>query len=234
MNKKNYLIEKSEDLDREEYFGSGKDTYNSLYPSDRYPMTNGQSTVKATAMFGLRPNLENEPEPPPRINRANKPNRFRSAHERLFGRPISRELDNTPDYINTTMPAQTPIPSNSKSISNSHANGVNSRVNYMDNSSYSSDSYKYGSPIGTLDDKKYGSLTSANSTLTLNSRPFYDPYTFNRANPQSLNNSTPEKQNGLENRKITSNPSHTQFGINSNGRLPPPSPPLKPSNYQSM
>ena len=118
-------------------------------------MTNGQSSVKP-AMFGLRsPNVESGAEPPPRINRANKPNRFKGAYERLFGRSESNDIDNTPDYINTTIPAQplTPAP-NSKPTSNGiepNNPAVNGRVSYMDNSSYSSDSYKYGSPTCILD-----------------------------------------------------------------------------------
>lgn len=120
-NQKLYEIQKSDALDRDEYFGSMKDTYNALYPSDRYPINNGQSSVKP-AMFGLRsPNVESGAEPPPRINRANKPNRFKSAHERLFGRSESNDIDNTPDYINTTIPAQplTPAPN-----SNPTSNGI--------------------------------------------------------------------------------------------------------------
>ncbi|CAG2104772.1 unnamed protein product, partial [Medioppia subpectinata] len=225
------------DRDREDYFGSPKDSsaYNTLKAGERYPPP-GPSNEN---IYGTK--AHTGPEPPPRVDRLNKPSRFRSAHERLFGRRESRrESFTAPDYINTTTPP-TSAPQSQKCDSLDRpamTNGRHISGAFGDSSSYSSDSYnKYGSPSSTLDNKqKYNSISS-------NGRPAHDPYRFTRSTaiPGRMDPSNPLNQMNQINQmnqmkpqsperaaKPTSTPTKYVDPIQS--RPVPPSPPPKPAN----
>ncbi|XP_053214787.1 tight junction protein ZO-1-like isoform X2 [Panonychus citri] len=242
---------KKEALERDEYFASMKDPYNALYPNERYPSSNGNTNGPTVTVADIQPiymrtsvsqppSATNGPEPPPRIDRANKPNRFRSAHEALFG--ISdRDADNPPDYINTaitptgTLQASTNGGGTKNSSLDRHSALVNGRTSLMmDNSSHSSDSYKYISPTSTFDDRRYGSIASANSTLNMNPRQNHDTYMYSRGgNPKHPINGSPSKSMDPDSIKVMSNLIGSNYS-GDNYRQIPPSPPPKPSNYQTL
>ncbi|XP_015793036.1 tight junction protein ZO-1 [Tetranychus urticae] len=231
---------KKEALERDEYFASMKDPYNALYPNERYPNSSVPVSNGNTIMADIQPiymrtsghPATNGHEPPPRIDRANKPNRFRNAHEALFG--ISdRDANNPPDYINTTI-AETFPPTNGGTKNSSldrHSALVNGRSSLIDNSSYSSDSYKYISPTSTFDDRRYGSIASANSTLNTNPRQNHDTYMYAR-NPKQQVNGSPKSMDPDSMKVIPNLIGNTYPG--DNYRQTPPSPPPKPSNYQTL
>ncbi|RWS16821.1 tight junction protein ZO-1-like protein [Dinothrombium tinctorium] len=223
-----YNNDKGDTLDREEYFGSHKDVYNSVHPNDRFSIANVSSDTNA---YGARsPATENGPQPPPRVDRTNKPNKFRTARELLFGISDRKESNNVPDYINTTM-SQTPTINSNQKNGESQGAMVNGRGAYMDNSSFSSDSYKYGSPSSTLDDRRYGSLTSANS----NTGTRHDPYRFTRSTAQPLGLNANKSGSSDRNSKVLPQiPMQSSFSSDSNSRPAPPSPPPKPCNYPPM
>lgn len=207
------------DVDREDYFGSTKDSsaYNTLKAGERYPPPGPPNE----SIYGTK---QTGPEPPPRVDRGNKPSRFRSAHERLFGRR-ERESYSAPDYINTTSPT-TPGPQKYDSLDRPPiTNGRHITGAFGDSSSYSSDSYnKYGSPSSTLDNKqRYNSITS-------NGRPAHDPYRFTRstAQPHALNQMNQMKPQSPE-RSVKPMSSPSKYD-SIQSRPVPPSPPPKPSN----
>ncbi|RWS31853.1 tight junction protein ZO-1-like isoform X1 [Leptotrombidium deliense] len=253
--KSSLFSDKKEALDREEYFGSPKDVYNAVSPMERYgQMVNGLTDDNVYA--GRSPATENGPQPPPRIDRANKPNKFRTARELLFGISEKRQStamnNNLPDYMNTTAAQiqtqqQAPQPA-SLAATTMNGNQKNGNIEgggatimngtrsggYMDNSSYSSDSYKYGSPTGTLDDRRYGSLTSANSASGTANR--HDPYRFTRSTAQPVGLSANKSGGCDRNSKVLPQTptQHSTFNGDINSRPAPPSPPPKPCNYPSM
>lgn len=193
-----------------------------LEAEDNYANT-GQN-VKINGSAKKRSSSKVGPEPPPRVDRAKKPSRFRSAHERLFGRftspknePMSRDSYDAPDYINTaTITAtvtKTENPLNGKT-----------GLSYIDNSSLSSDSYnKYGSPQSTLDGKHRNGMTNGN-------RPTHDPYRFTKISGQP---GTPTKSNATSlERKPSSAFSSPVKTFPADAMIS--NPPLKPPNYQSV
>lgn len=203
-----------EAADHEEYFGTSRELYNTLPPHERYPGDYNNIYGNKASHTG--------PEPPPRVDRNNKPSRFRSAHERLFGRKENRDSFSTPDYINTTSSP----PASQKFDSLDRPSIPNGRG---DNSSFSSDSYnKYGSPSGTLDKQRYNSM---NSNSNYGSRPVHDPYKFTRstAQPHGIINMKPQTPERAP--KIMPPPPSKYDSVPM--RAAPPSPPPKPSNYQS-
>lgn len=253
MQPKTYLSEK-EALDREDYFTSMKDAYNSLYqPSERYSANLNANNVMQN-IYGIQSSQSvlNGPEPPPRIDRASKPNRFRGMHEKLFSMPDYHDADNPPDYINTTLTQPSPMETPNGTIKNGlpimadhHQATVNGRVGqYMDNSSFSSDSYKYGSPSGTIDDRRYSSVNSANSALIMtnnngSNRPQMSDVYRHSHNSNNNNNPVQQQINGYKSvqNDVMQNASPMNMGkspMPSDYRPQPPSPPPKPSNYQSL
>lgn len=167
-------------LDRQEYFGTtNSDT---LSPQDVYPITNSSNKKDLSS-------LENAPQ----IDRNNKPQRFRNAHEMLFGRSEKRDADyNAPEYINTAavLNSRADYESNERATTVTNGRGL---VAFGDNSSYSSDSYnKYGSPFGTFD-KRFNQMGLSPQ------RPAYNPYRFTRSTafPAQITGST-LKQNTLD------------------------------------
>ncbi|CAG2165528.1 unnamed protein product, partial [Oppiella nova] len=206
------------DADRDDYFGSPKDSsaYNTLKAGERYPPP-GPSNEN---IYGTKTG----PEPPPRVDRLSKPSRFRSAHERLFGRR-ERESYTAPDYINTTSPPA-PVPQSQKCDSLDRpamTNGRHISGAFGDSSSYSSDSYnKYGSPSSTLDNKqRYNSISS-------NGRPAHDPYRFTRSTAMNHIQNQMKPQSPERAVKPTTTP--TKYVEPLPNRPVPPSPPPKPSN----
>lgn len=235
------VISKSTDKkdvnDHEDYFGStpskevgqvhpmsndGKTAQ--LEVDDNYANT-GTSIVHKSGSAKKSSSSKVGPEPPPRVDRAKKPSRFRSAHERLFGRftspknePMSRDSYDAPDYINTATITAT-VTKTEKAL-----NGKTG-LSYIDNSSLSSDSYnKYGSPQSTLDGKHRNGLTNG-------SRPSHDPYRFTKISGQPA---TPTKSNATSlDRKPSSAFSSPVKTFPADAMISSP-PPLKPPNYQSV
>ncbi|XP_054162043.1 tight junction protein ZO-1-like isoform X2 [Oppia nitens] len=206
-----------------EYFGSPKDSssaYNTLKAGERYPAA---PVPPNDNIYGTKTG----PEPPPRIDRNNKPSRFRSAHERLFGRR-DRESYTASDYINTSsaMPSSQKCDSLERTtITNGkqHINGA-----FGDSSSYSSDSYnKYGSPTGTLDNKQNYNTTSSNG------RPAHDPYRFTRSTAQPHPSTSMKPQSPERSIKPMSPPNKYQIDA-IQSRPVPPSPPPKPTNKSRL
>lgn len=199
-------------------------------------------TSDDNSLYSNRTQTTQNGEPPPRVDRTSKPTRFRSAHERLFGRPDPRDSIAAPDYINTSaaLPQlQSPVKKND-SLERSTAI-PNGRTGFMDTSSFSSDSYtKYSSPTATLDDRRYDSLTSGNSTFASpnNANRIHDPYRFTRSTAQPVGMNPNKQPVPCErNAKLPTQlpPNLNKFhNEQPNVRNGPPSPPPKPSNYQSM
>lgn len=220
-NPTNHSLSVISDADRDDYFGSPKDSsaYNTLKAGERYP----NSGPIADNIYGTK--TQTGPEPPPRIDRNNKPSRFRSAHERLFGRR-ERESFSTPDYINTTSPTATGTQKCDSLDRPPVPNGRHITGAFGDSSSYSSDSYnKYGSPSSTLDNKqRYNSITS-------NGRPAHDPYRFTRstAQPHPLNQMINQMKPQSPERGIKTMSSPSKYDPIQNRPIPP-SPPPKPAN----
>lgn len=242
MQPKSYLSEK-EALDREDYLASMKDAYNSLYQPSYSSDLNVNNVMQNIYGIQSPPSaLNNGPEPPPRIDRANKPNRFRGMNEKLFAMSDYHDANDPPDYINTALTQPSPMDTPNSTIKNApptlpdhHPAVVNGRVGpFMDNSSFSSDSYKYGSPSDTLDNRRYGSVNSANSTLLVNcNRPQVpEVYRYPRNSVQQPINGYKSMQNDVM--QNTSPMSMGKSPMPSDYRPQPPSPPPKPSNYQSL
>lgn len=248
-------LDKNEKADHEEYFGttspkevghvfptSHSEKMKELEVEDNYANTgrnvNGSGRKSNPTKVG--------PEPPPRVDRGKKPSRFRSAHERLFGRfsgpknePMSRESYDAPDYINTATITAT-VTKTEKAL-----NGKTG-LSYIDNSSLSSDSYnKYTSPQSTLDGKHRNGLTSTGLTNSIGggaSRPTHDPYRFTKISSSGCQPGTPTKSNGtsLERKPSSAFSSSVKqsSAFSSSVKSFPAdamiSSPLKPANYQSV
>ena len=226
---------KNEKDDHEEYFGttppkeigkvfpnnhSSKDNQMEIegnYSNTGRNINSGNSSGKKSG------NAKVGPEPPPRVDRGKKPSRFRSAHERLFGRftspknePMSRDSYDAPDYINTATITATVIKTE-KAL-----NGKTG-LSYIDNSSVSSDSYnKYGSPQNTLNGKSGNDQKNGN-------RHTHDPYRFTKISGQP---GMPTKNNASLERNPSSSFSSPAKTFPSDAMISIP--PLKPSNYQSV
>src|SRR5438309_1284084 len=66
----------NDDADREEYFGTSRDSYPPLSPGERYPPTGMNGRPQANEnIYGTKTN-HTGPEPPPRVDRSSKPSRF--------------------------------------------------------------------------------------------------------------------------------------------------------------
>lgn len=224
--------DKNDSADHEEYFGakSSKEP-GQAFPNSHCEKMNQQENEDNYANTG--PNITSTvsssgkkskvgPEPPPRVDRAKKPSRFRSAHERLFGRftasknePTSRYSYDAPDYINTaTITAA--VATAEKTL-----NGKTG-LSYIDNSSLSSDSYnKYGSPPNTLEGKNRNELSNGN-------RRTHDPYRFTKISGQP---GTPKSNASLERKPSSAFPSPTKV-FPADAMVSSAS--LKPPNYQSV
>ncbi|KAI1292645.1 Tight junction protein ZO-1 [Halotydeus destructor] len=206
-----------DEADREEYFGRDSSAVNDnreIY---------GVATVRPAPLVH-RP-VASRPEPPPRIDRAMKPTRFRSAHERLFGR-----ADSSPsaDYINTSAPDQL-VDSNSLERSVIPPNQTNGwragGVGAYDTiSSFSAESNpsKYGSPNATLE-----------ARYRMNGQPpaggeqsgRHDPYRFTRSTGMSMASTFAAPPQDRNSRAL---PPKTFFDSTSANKAAPPSPPSKP------
>lgn len=167
--------------------------------------------------------------PPPRVDRAKKPSRFRSAHERLFGRPsdkmsekerMKRESFIAPDYINTeevtiglSKVSLASPPEKVKPSTNGHhkQNGHHRGSSYVDNdhSSLSSDSYnnKYGSPNGTMENQKTSDGKNGDKSSSR-----HDPYKFTRSTAQPV---TPTKGSSSVDRKQIQHSASNSFNSSS-------------------
>ena len=255
---------RKEDADAEEYFGTAAKDFATLYPNERYPneklpednyANTGKNSFFKSSRGSSSAAKVNGSCPPPRVDRGKKPSRFRSAHERLFGRSSEKtaakrdSFDDAPDYINTddmaismnkTVPEK--APSNVQQIEG-HKRGPS----YIDNSSLSSDSFnKYGSPNGTSVDAKNGHEKGSGNR--------HDPYRFTRSTAQPV---TPTKSGSVDRKQHISSHHSASNSFNSpiapsakNMHYPPPPPqplpypsmndgtngssPLKPPNYQSV
>jgi hypothetical protein len=205
-----------------------------IYSSKYQSVNESQPQIPSTTST-ISTTSHSAPEPPPRIDRNNKPTRFRSAQERLFGRREKRDSFNTPDYINTTQKCDSLDRTTSSGMTTGltngrHLSGGNGGA-FGDSSSYSSDSYnKYGSPTSTLDNKQNNRYNSVHN------RPSHDPYRFTRSTAQP--HSTPKHQssNGGSPLKYEKYDKYdmTQDRQQMPSRPPlPPSPPPKPNNYTS-
>ncbi|XP_074596515.1 tight junction protein 1-like isoform X2 [Brevipalpus obovatus] len=255
IHQKTYANEKEAAMDQDEYFNEMKSPYNSMYLNDPYSQANhSANTSMMQGVYGIGPPSSHAPtplanmngsmpmnstEPAPRIDRANKPTRFRGMHDKLFPHPESYDGNNPPDYINTPITQPSPIENSIKNgvpptLPDHHPAVMNGRVGpFMDSSSYSSDSYKYGSPSSTMDDRRYGSLSSGNSMI--NNRQGSDGHRY------GLRNGVPQ-MNGFTNggpKPVTPVESIQSMTPMSMGKSPMPvdnrpSPPPKPSNYQTL
>lgn len=159
-------------------------------------------------------------ETPPRIDRNNKPSRFRSAHERLFGSCIAKnssqnnnninnnhyQMDDS-DYINTTS-----LEYPEKSLANSDM------ATFGDVSSHNSiETYsKYTANPVTMMDKQNSMSRSGTSSN--------DPYRFTRSTAQPVQQSNTIKSVNMERGKVPM--SFTK--MDSQYTKIPPSPPPKP------
>ena len=215
------------------------------YPQEVYSARQSDSPLPPPPPTTLPPSSNNTKiqqqflETPPRIDRNNKPSRFRSAHERLFGTKNgppalngsavengNYQVDDS-DYINTSAPVQykefhqakiTPNPANVNG--QRYVTGA-----FGDTSSYSSDSYnKYGSPNSTLEAKQGHVSRNPSSN---------DPYKFTRSTAQPLSHLTGSSKNSsLErNKPLPPPPPHKEpnTGLTSTFAKNPPSPPPKPT-----
>lgn len=205
----------------------------------------GQLTVGG----GPPPSGHTGPEPPPRIDRGKKPPRFRSAHERLFGRPDPRErdyVDDQPDYINTAAPERpdsAPRTPKNSSLERGLSNAGSSSTTARGAAYGETGSGYYPSPVSTLDERaRYGNHSRSISGSAQPPPPppvhqnGHDPYRFTR-------NSVPQLANGLSGdrgSKVGASPGKTDIYDrvpSSNGGLSlqagPPSPPPKPSLYST-
>lgn len=227
------------------------------YPQDGYSARQADSPLPPPPPPSTLPPCSNQKiqqqflETPPRIDRNNKPSRFRSAHERLFGSsgksnksvpqppPPPPPTNNVPpvvvengnyqlddsDYINTSAPIQFKEFNQAKITANNLTNGGQQRYvtgAFGDTSSYSSDSYnKYGSSNSTLE-AKHGAGSRS------------DPYKFTRSTVQPLpsHSTLSSKNSSLERSKpLPPPPPHKEptTVLTSSFVKAPPSPPPKPA-----
>ncbi|GAB6031940.1 hypothetical protein CHUAL_010327 [Chamberlinius hualienensis] len=205
---------------RNDYYGSqgrpSLEPYNSLTHSDRFgSRVNGDSE----SYLG-KPRMSAEPESPPKVDRASKPARLRSAQERLFGGMENGEVNvngNTPNYINT------------KSGS---VDRTNERHAGYESSPYGSDTHlKY--PVSPNENRdRYGQQAASN-------RSAHDPYRFTRSTAQPIRG---QNQNPNPNERPNKMPevSPAKSRTMDYQPVPPaksqnykPVPPPKPKNYRS-
>nr|XP_042910009.1 tight junction protein ZO-1 isoform X1 [Parasteatoda tepidariorum] len=163
-------------------------------------------------------------EPPPRVDRANKPTHYRTAQERMFARHsllLESAQKDPPDYINT----------GAQPHSLERSNG---RLGAFDSSSYSSDSYNQYSS-NPMDNKNRAeqpySAAAAGSPYTMYGRqqPPPPPKVDRSRPPLNLNN----KYRHHEERPAPPSPPPKPLSYDqrmSDGR---PVPPPKPGQYQS-
>ncbi|GFY76260.1 tight junction protein ZO-1 [Trichonephila inaurata madagascariensis] len=190
-------------LQQQDALTLGSDLRDSAIPAKYNP--GGETALKARTT--------QQPEPPPRVDRASKPTHYRTAQERLFargrhsllleGNPTPRE---PPDYINT----------GAQPYSLERSNG---RLGAFDSSSYSSDSYNQYST--NPNDKKREPYAPASA---ISSRSSHDPYRYSRNSTQQ-----PPKPMNVDRGRAPPPVNKYRYP---DERPAPPSPPPKPANYQ--